>query len=268
MYTIDDLNVRLLSELKEIAEGMGVKNAKKLSKQDIIYKILDQQAVSGDSAAEKKSAPALSTPMVSAPHPAESDRKMRPRRRENVTNTPAPPAPKAESDFPSDDIIDSIDLNFDESSAGVVNGSPDAAESMVQEEQVRAPKPEQQLPREDRGGLTFRMAIREFDGAISNEGVLEIMQDGYGFLRSSDYNYLASPDYIYVSPSQIKLLGLKTGDTVKGQIRPPKEGEKYFALLKVETINGKTTDEIRDRVAFEYLTPLFPDEKLKLSTTS
>jgi transcription termination factor Rho len=93
------------------------------------------------------------------------------------------------------------------------------------------------------------------------------MQDGYGFLRSSDYNYLASPDDIYVSPSQIKLFGLKTGDTVKGFIRPPKEGEKYFALLKVESVNGKTTDEIRDRVAFEYLTPLFPNEKLRLSTT-
>ena len=92
------------------------------------------------------------------------------------------------------------------------------------------------------------------------------MQDGYGFLRSSDYHYLASPDDIYVSPSQIKLFGLKTGDTVKGQIRPPKDGEKYFALLKVETVNGKTTEEVRDRVAFEYLTPLFPQEKLSLST--
>ena len=92
------------------------------------------------------------------------------------------------------------------------------------------------------------------------------MQDGYGFLRSSDYNYLASPDDIYVSPSQIKLFGLKTGDSVKGQIRPPKEGEKYFALLRVESVNGKTTEEIRDRVAFEYLTPLFPDEKLNLSS--
>ena len=98
-----------------------------------------------------------------------------------------------------------------------------------------------------------------------NEGVLEMMQDGYGFLRSSDYNYLASPDDIYVSPSQIKLFGLKTGDTVRGQIRPPKEGEKYFALLRVETVNGKTTEEIRDRVSFEYLTPLFPEEKIKLS---
>jgi transcription termination factor Rho len=100
-----------------------------------------------------------------------------------------------------------------------------------------------------------------------SEGVLELMQDGYGFLRSSDYNYLASPDDIYVSPAQIKLLGLKTGDTVRGQIRPPKEGEKYFALLKVDNVNGKTSEEIRDRVAFEYLTPLFPNEKLKLSTT-
>ena len=91
------------------------------------------------------------------------------------------------------------------------------------------------------------------------------MQDGYGFLRSSDYNYLTSPDDTYVSPSQIKLLGLKTGDTVKGQIRPPKEGEKYFALLKVISVNGRTTEEIRDRIAFEHLTPLFPEEKLQLT---
>jgi transcription termination factor Rho len=93
---------------------------------------------------------------------------------------------------------------------------------------------------------------------LKMKGVLEIMQDGYGFLRSSDYNYLASPDDIYVSPSQIKLFGLKTGDTVRGQIRPPKDGEKYFALLRVETVNGKTTEEIRDRVPFEYLTPALP----------
>jgi len=107
---------------------------------------------------------------------------------------------------------------------------------------------------------------REFDGVIENEGVLEIVQDGYAFLRSLDYNYLASPDDIYVSPSQIKHFGLKTGDHIKGSIRPPKEGEKYFALLKITTVNGKTTDEIRDRVPFEYLTPLFPEERLNLST--
>lgn len=107
----------------------------------------------------------------------------------------------------------------------------------------------------------------EFDGQIDCEGVMELMPDGYGFLRSSDYNYLTSPDDVYVSHSQIKLFGLKTGDTVTGTVRPPKEGEKYFALVKVSAINGKSPDEIRDRVPFDYLTPLFPYEKLNLCTT-
>ena len=107
----------------------------------------------------------------------------------------------------------------------------------------------------------------EFDGAIPSEGVLEMMPDGYGFLRSSDYNYLSSPDDVYVSPSQIKLFGLKTGDTVQGSVRPPKEGEKYFALTKVDFVNGKKPDEIRDRIPFDYSTPLFPFEKLNLYTS-
>jgi transcription termination factor Rho len=107
--------------------------------------------------------------------------------------------------------------------------------------------------------------INEFESVIVSEGVLEIMQDGYGFLRSSDYNYLNSPDDIYVSQSQIKLFGLKTGDTVKGSIRPPREGEKYFPLIKVETINGKKPEEVRDRIPFDYLKPLFPEEKFKLT---
>lgn len=105
----------------------------------------------------------------------------------------------------------------------------------------------------------------EFDGFISSDGVLEIMPDGYGFLRSSDYHYLNSPDDVYVSQSQIKLFGLKTGDTVKGTIRPPKDGEKYFPLIKVELINGRTPDEVRDRIPFDYLTPLFPEKKFKLT---
>jgi transcription termination factor Rho len=104
----------------------------------------------------------------------------------------------------------------------------------------------------------------EFDGIINATGVLEIMTDGYGFLRSSDYNYLSSPDDVYVSQSQIKLFGLKTGDTVTGTIRPPKENEKYFPLIKVVEINGRTPDYIRDRIPFDYLTPLFPDEKFTL----
>ncbi len=258
MYTIDDLNVRLLSELKEIAEGMGVKNAKKLSKQDLIYKILDQQAVSPESTP----APAKKAATVNE---GESERKMRPRRRENVTATPTPPpAPeKTEPDFNSEELLDSININFENSMPSFDDSSESSGNA---EENIPTERPQRE-ERQQHHHPQMRLSIREFDGAISNEGVLEIMQDGYGFLRSSDYNYLASPDDIYVSPSQIKLFGLKTGDTVKGFIRPPKEGEKYFALLKVESVNGKTTDEIRDRVAFEYLTPLFPNEKLRLSTT-
>ena len=106
----------------------------------------------------------------------------------------------------------------------------------------------------------------DFEGIIFNTGVLEIMPDGYGFLRSADYNYLSSPDDIYVSQSQIKLFGLKTGDTIKGSIRPPKEGEKYFPLIKVDEINGRSADFIRDRVPFDFLTPLFPNEKFTLCT--
>ncbi len=105
----------------------------------------------------------------------------------------------------------------------------------------------------------------EFDGILIGTGVLEMMQDGYGFLRSSDFNYLTSPDDIYVSQSQIKLFGLRTGDVVEGAIRPPKEGEKYFPLVKVDKINGRTPEEVRDRVPFDHLTPLFPDEKFMLT---
>jgi transcription termination factor Rho len=160
--------------------------------------------------------------------------------------------------------------------------SPETTEAPVQADQPEATSqtPAQQPERQQRDVVRqdeytnrirrqYNQHVREFDGIIENEGVLEIMSDGgYGFLRSADYNYLASPDDIYVSPSQIKLFGLKTGDTVRGQIRPPKEGEKYFALLRVSSVNGKTTEEIRDRIPFEYLTPLFPEEKLNLSYRS
>jgi transcription termination factor Rho len=114
-------------------------------------------------------------------------------------------------------------------------------------------------------GNRYRDPDYEFDGIIESEGVLEMMQDGYGFLRSSDYNYLSSPDDIYLSQSQIKLFGLKTGDTVKGVVRPPKEGEKYFPLIRVSKINGLSPNVVRDRVSFEHLTPLFPKEKFNLA---
>jgi transcription termination factor Rho len=152
--------------------------------------------------------------------------------------------------------------------SGITMPSTEENEVQQPQEAISAEKPAQQnqqnqnRPRKENNYGGFNI---EFDGVVVSEGVLEMMPDGYGFLRSSDYNYLSSPDDIYVSPSQIKLFGLKTGDTVKGSVRPPKEGEKYFALLKVETINGRLPDEIRDRVPFDYLTPLFPFEKLNLA---
>lgn len=150
---------------------------------------------------------------------------------------------------------------------------PDTAERTERPERVeRAERPErpERTERQERP-LRIERSDRkedkafEFEGIISASGVLEIMSDGYGFLRSSDYNYLNSPDDIYVSQSQIKLFGLKTGDLVLGAIRPPKEGEKYFPLIKVESINGRTPDYVRDRVPFDHLTPIFPDEKFNLT---
>lgn len=287
MYTIDELKVRLLSELKEIAEALGVKNYKKLAKQDLIYAILDQQAVTPESELPKKADDAKEEPKKPAkkraPRAKKSDAedgeeapKPRRRKRENVTEVEAP---KAEAEAPAKEAKKEVK---EEAKA---EAAP-AAEKSKEGESAPAEKKERRDDRGDRGDRNdrndrgdrndrrdnrrnknqYNQNIKDFDGLIESEGVLEIMQDGYGFLRSSDYNYLASPDDIYVSPSQIKLFGLKTGDTVLGQIRPPKEGEKYFALLRVTSVNGKTTEEIRDRVPFEYLTPLFPEEQIKLST--
>jgi len=287
MYTIDELKVRLLSELKSIAEELGVKDIAKLSKNELIYKILDQQAILPESELPKKNTPLQTNPTVTEepiknddagvqnkpPH----DKKRNRVKRENVKEV-------QDELTPFDNITEDENLEF-----GFVSETPTTEETEktenlplldLQDEIYEKPAVEKEVIKENtpqekpqhrhqhQQQQKQRNPIREFDGVIVNEGVLEIMSDGYGFLRSPDYNYLASPDDIYVSPSQIKLFGLKTGDTVRGQIRPPKEGEKYFALLRVETVNGKTTDEIRDRVPFEYLTPLFPEERLRLSRRS
>ena len=267
MYNIEELNLKLLSELKEIAEKLGVSQYKKLPKKELIYKILDQQALLPESELPKKEE-VKSTPKSSSAPKKDSAPKTKTPEREDKAEAKAPKKPEPKSDKKEE-----------------VSEKPQAE---AEDKQERKPRPatKDKRPRPDRpersnekgdrpsrperternDNRSKKADIKDFDGIIENEGVLEMMQDGYGFLRSSDYNYLASPDDIYVSPSQIKLFGLKTGDTVKGQIRPPKEGEKYFALLRVSSVNGKTTEEIRDRVPFEYLTPLFPEEKFNLST--
>ncbi len=339
MYNIDELQVRLLSELREIAEQMGLSNYKKLNKKDLIYKILDQQAILPEDQLPQKKEPAVEETVSdssaevtaeekpSAPAKKESKPKRRrskkPKGASADSNQEAKPATPATSEegvneqeesfqhkrkrvnvtdsssdsdnFPvipnsTNDLLDSFDIEMEEmAETGEASSNRDRANDDSRKDKDRDSR-DNRNERNDRNSRNSQrdnnnnrdkkrnddkkqnqnqmVPIKEFDGAIENEGVLEIMQDGYGFLRSSDYHYLASPDDIYVSPSQIKLFGLKTGDTVHGQIRPPKEGEKYFALLRVESVNGKTTDEIRDRVPFEYLTPLFPEERLNLSTKS
>lgn len=269
MYTLDDLSVRLLSELRDIAEELGVKNAKKTAKKDLIYEILDKQATLPDSEIKKikKEEPKATQ--------EKEDKRPPKKKRENVKSK-NDDQPKGDSS--AGDLLKSLDIEIDEGTKEEETKGDDEGTKKPKSREPREKKDSKDQPREQKDNrgdrrnehknkkAQFNEEIKDFDGVIENEGVLEIMQDGYGFLRSSDYHYLASPDDIYVSPSQIKLFGLKTGDTVKGQIRPPKDGEKYFALLRVESVNGKTTEEIRDRVAFEYLTPLFPEEKLNLST--
>ncbi|WP_370090084.1 transcription termination factor Rho [Ekhidna sp.] len=263
MYTLDDLSVMLLSELKEIAEKLGIKNHKKLAKQDLIYAILDQQASMPEGEIKKIKNETLGGALAEEP---KAEKKAAPKKEKSDKDRKDDKSDKKESkDRPDNKRRDdkkSDDKKGDDKDKEKKDGdNKDRQERDSQRAEREAERQEKRRKKE-----AYNEEIKEFDGVIENEGVLEIMQDGYGFLRSSDYHYLASPDDIYVSPSQIKLFGLKTGDTVKGQIRPPKDGEKYFALLKVETVNGKTTEEVRDRVAFEYLTPLFPQEKLNLST--
>ena len=276
MYDISQLNDMVVPELQDIAEQLAIPNYKKIDKQELINKILDNQSI------------------MSAETKGNQDEKPKRKRTLKVTSAVAKEdmgevekaEPKSIKKF--DAAPDKkrggkkVEEETDEEELQPITDEqttvPAAIASLLQEEDIQQQQPELQQAdnaqqstnqnkqyQQRRDAQVFNI---EFDGIILGEGVLEMMPDGYGFLRSSDYNYLSSPDDVYVSPSQIKLFGLKTGDTVYGSVRPPKDGEKYFALLKVETINGKSPDEVRDRVPFDYLTPLFPFEKLNLTTSS
>jgi len=276
MYDILQLNDMLVPELLDIAEQLKIPNAKKLSKQDLVYKILDGQAVKasekkvGSDGEEKhkrkriiKTSTGLSTEEAIVAEP-DNDNSMA---KSSRTGGPKPAIKKEEKHAPkrgrkkeeANADLPPMEVNIPEEEEEMVPSETEAA-PIAESEQAQQESITQKFypPRRDQA---FNI---EFDGVILSEGVLEMMPDGYGFLRSSDYNYLSSPDDVYVSPSQIKLFGLKTGDTVYGAVRPPKEGEKYFALLKVDTINNKKPEEVRDRVPFDYLTPLFPFEKMNL----
>jgi transcription termination factor Rho len=297
MYDILQLNDMLVPELLDIAEQLKIPNAKKLDKQELVYKILDKQAVMASAvkngAADEKGKRKRVVKTTTANATEEADvvsGDEKPARKEmkkeapkkKVVEKPAPvkkgrkkPEPEEEEEEATPVLPVLMNDENDEDEMPEIpsqeEGDEDEEEtgtliSHDHHERIAEPQTSQEQQHKaypHRRESAFNI---EFDGVIMAEGVLEMMPDGYGFLRSSDYNYLSSPDDIYVSPSQIKLFGLKTGDTIYGAVRPPKEGEKYFALLKVETINGKQPEEVRDRVPFDYLTPLFPFEKLNLFT--
>ena len=346
MYDILELNKKLLPELRIAAKELNIKRVESFKKQDLIYKILDTQAVleaeTKENRSVKKEQPkeekglkgffAKKTPAPENQDAPQDEHKKtkRPRRervepiikREKIESGKKRKMPKKDNVAQSrQDQIKSIisgynrekSLQTENKQKPEVNVPVQKAETKprievklqpktqeqnqvkpqvqqkpqpqskteeapkIQEPAKTKPvqaskekvktedKPKQQWVKNDNQNGRQKSRQYEFDGIVTNTGVLEILQDGYGFMRSSDFNYLNSPDDIYVSQSQIKLFGLKTGDTIKGTIRPPKEGEKYFPLIKVLEINGRSPDYIRDRVPFEHLTPLFPDEKFKLT---
>lgn len=311
MYDIIALNSKSLPELQDIARQMNIEDPEDLRRQDLIYKILDNQALQPIKEEPRKK-PAAQNPQGVAPKPKAKPRRPRTPRVKEATEEKAaeelplsvepkekkepkilgkknevPPAPaEVHGEILMPLSEKEIDLllpeteDFEPIQDPVVDETPaPAPETLTNETQdengfSNTPPVSEEAKPETQDAPQKELIVKkpkqpdfvfEFEGLISSEGVLEIMPDGYGFLRSSDYNYLNSPDDVYVSQSQIKLFGLKTGDTVQGRIRPPKEGEKYFPLVKVEYINGRLPEDVRDRINFDHLTPLFPMKKFKLT---
>jgi transcription termination factor Rho len=330
MFSSSELNGLKIAELKEIAEGLKIKDAKKLLKQDLVYRILDMQAEKPEAVkpVEKRTrkapendvdtvdAKSIDIEQTSTQTAIVNKSKGRPKKEVKPQETVVPDLfaevaepkiaiktvvkqnnveNKAQGDSEDkrkrkrfevikkadriqlegqqpteltsqvEEIATQIALEskaVNESEVNEGNAAPVATASSVQK---KMPYPnQQQQPRREPVDPAMEHGYN-FDGLVFAEGVLELMPEGYGFLRSSDYNYLTSPDDVYVSQSQIKSYGLKTGDTVRAMIRPPREGERYFPLIKVEMVNGRSLDYIKDRVSFQYLTPMFPDEKIKLT---
>jgi transcription termination factor Rho len=263
MFEISDLKTMKLPELQGIAKDLNVPKYKTMKKLDLVYQILDVQA-SNPKAVQETEAVSDAVPERNSKRSRvsrdskgdgqkpprsnhkEDQRKEKPREKETVEEEqPKQNAPHVKKGSHKGG---SQQNTQPKRSAHQNNGQEKKSSNFDKDLKNKYKQPEY-----------------EFDSIIESEGVLDIMQDGYGFLRSSDYNYLSSPDDIYVSQSQIRLFGLKTGDTVLGNVRPPKEGEKYFPLIKVNKINGQDPQVVRDRVSFEHLTPLFPKEKFNLA---
>ena len=285
MFEISQLKEKKLTDLQEIAKKLNVPKYRSMKKLDLVYQILDQQA------ADPKAVKAVVAPQPSSETKTQTPPARKPRQRvqKPARNEQQQNSDKAQDNKPEVEAVPIAEsTQKTEATPNVVVPQNKEEKKPVHKPNPRPRNDNQKKPNPrpdnnpnknqhknqksgnvDKGNKDTRNRYRdpdfEFDAIIESEGVLDVMQDGYGFLRSSDYNYLSSPDDIYVSQSQIRLFGLKVGDTVLGQVRPPKEGEKYFPLIKVSQINGQNPNVVRDRVSFEHLTPLFPQEKFNLA---
>jgi transcription termination factor Rho len=249
MYDIEKLNNKKVSELREIAEELNIQKSDKLKKQELVYKILDEQALKPSVKDEKKEIPVKKTEKTNPPKAKESLEKDIPSNKKPNNNQ--------ERDRRNNDRNNNRnDRN---------NNRNDRNNNRNDRNNEKTDRNNEKTDRNNEKNNKREDYDYDFKGIVISEGVLELMQDGYGFLRSADFHYLSSPDDVYVSQSQVKFFGLKTGDTIKGVVRPPKYGERYFPLVEVEKINGRDPEYIRDRVPFESLTPLFPSEKFKLT---
>jgi transcription termination factor Rho len=276
MFEISKLKEKKLSELQQIAEELNISKFKTLKKLDLVYKILDHQA---DNPEIKKTTPKQESNQTRKTFPKQESNQTKKTFPKQESNQTKKTFPKQESDQ-TKKIAPKQESNQTEKTAPKQESNPTKEESSsdkkVSENHSKQNKNhsrnDSKVSKEPNGNRDNRNRYREpdyeFDAIIESEGVLDVMMDGYGFLRSSDYHYLSSPDDIYVSQSQIRLFGLKKGDTVLGNVRPPKEGEKYFPLIQVNKINGLDPKIVRDRVSFEHLTPLFPEEKFNLADKS
>jgi transcription termination factor Rho len=293
MFEISELKAKTITDLQVIAKSIGLTKISQLKKLDLVYQILDIQAANPT----KNKAPMPPKEREQKVEKTKRKRVLKPSqeatKQRDAKNVEVTPLTK-EIESVEKNTTDEATIEPKEVSTANKKQTNGSQKSSQAPHAVQPKKPNQ--PRNDNGSKNngsqnnknkssrdnnreknntvgrgnksknrYKDPDFEFDGIIESEGVLEMMPDGYGFLRSSDYNYLSSPDDIYVSQSQIKLFGLKTGDTVRGNVRPPKEGEKYFPLIRVSKINGLNPNIVRDRISFEHLTPLFPQEKFNLA---
>jgi len=290
MFEISQLKAKKLPELQEIAKQLKVPKYRSLKKLDLVYQILDYQAAnpaavkavtkednkpSRDNTTQKQPQQKQKRARVQKPHQEKKEQQKMDfddKSKSSDTKTEDKPASKPQQ-HSKDSRNDNKQPQKKDDNRRNQNQNKNQNQNQNQRNdnnnRNKNNSQNKNQNHKNNGNKDNRNRYREpdfeFDAIIESEGVLDVMQDGYGFLRSSDYNYLTSPDDIYVSQSQIRLFGLKVGDTVLGQVRPPKEGEKYFPLIKVSKINGQSPNVVRDRVAFEHLTPLFPKEKFNIA---